>query len=138
MSFNNYRIRKTWLDKCLTSRVSEDPSTDNVANGWKHCCNLNDTIFTMRRSLCSKKSLLVIYKIRRLFLNTLTADDKDYLLNKDNLTQQIRMKVSQKQNTFSRLFFEFLKSILNFEHWPEKDDPHSWWISRNTASKKYA
>ena len=79
----------------------------------------------MRRSLCSKKSLLVIYKIRRLFLNTLTADDKDYLLNKDNLTQQIRMKVSQKQNTFSRLFFEFLKSILNFEHWPEKDDPHS-------------
>ena len=29
-------------DKFLKSLVSEDPSTDNIANGSKHCCNLND------------------------------------------------------------------------------------------------
>ena len=46
-----------------------------------------------------KKSLLVIQKILRLFLHTLTVDDKDYLLNRDNLTQPIQMQLSQKQKT---------------------------------------
>ena len=53
-----------------------------------------------------EKSLLVIYKILRLFLNTLTADDKHYLLNSDNLTPPIQMQLSQKQKTFSQLFFD--------------------------------
>ena len=43
----------------------------------------------------------MIYKILRLFVNTLTADDKHYLLNRDNLTQPIQMQLSQKQKTFS-------------------------------------
>ena len=72
-----------------------------------------------------KKALLVIYKILRLFVNTLTADDKHYLLNRDNLAQRIQMQLSQKQKTFSEFFFAFLKSILNFKHLPTKDDPHS-------------
>ena len=72
-----------------------------------------------------KKSLLVIHKILRLFVNTLTVDDKHYLLNRDNLTQPIQMQLSQKQKTFSEFFFAFLKSILNFKHLPKKDDPHS-------------
>ena len=72
-----------------------------------------------------KKCLLVIYKIHRLFVNILTADDKHYLLNRDNLTQPIQMQLSQKQKTFSQFFFAFLKSILNFKHLPTKGDPHS-------------
>ena len=72
-----------------------------------------------------KKSLLVIYKIVRLFFNALTADDKHYLLNRDNLTQTIQMQLYQKQKTFSNFFFAFLKSILNSKHSPKKDDPHS-------------
>ena len=47
MYFRNYELGKTWLDKFLTTRVSEDPSTDNMANESKHCCNLNDSIFRM-------------------------------------------------------------------------------------------
>ena len=35
------------------------------------------------------------------------------------------MQLSQKQKTFSELFFAFLKSILNFEHLKKIDDPHS-------------
>ena len=66
-----------------------------------------------------------MYKLVRLFLNTLTADDKHYLLNRDNLTQPIQMQLSQKQKTFSEFFFAFLKSTLNFKHLPNKDDPHS-------------
>ena len=37
-----------------------------------------------------KKSLLVICKILGLFINTLTADDKYSLLNRDNLMQPIQ------------------------------------------------
>ena len=73
-------------------------------------------------------SLLVIHKILRLFVHTLTVNDKDYLLNRGNLTQPIQMKLSEKQKTFSQFFFfffAFLKSILNVKHLPKKDDPRS-------------
>ena len=72
-----------------------------------------------------KKSLLVIHKILRLFVNTFTADDKHYLLNRENLAQRIQMQLSQKQKTFSQFSFAFLKSVLNFKHLPQKDVPHS-------------
>ena len=71
-----------------------------------------------------KKSLLVIHKIQRLFVNTLTADDKHYLLNRDILAQRSQMQLSQKQKTFSQLFFSFLKSKFNFKQFSKKVDPH--------------
>ena len=72
-----------------------------------------------------KKSLLVLDKILRLFAKTLTADEKHYLLNRDNLEERIQMQLYQKQKTSSELFFAFSKYILNFEHLPKKDDFHS-------------
>ena len=60
------------------------------------------------------------HKILRLFVNTLAVDNKHYLLEKDNLTQPIQIKLSQTQKTFSDFFFAFLKSILNFRHLPKK------------------
>ena len=72
-----------------------------------------------------EKSFLVIHKILRLFVDKLTADDKHYLLNRDILAQRIQMQLSQKQKTFSELFFAFLKSKFNFKQFPKKDDPHS-------------
>ena len=72
-----------------------------------------------------KKSLLEIRKIQRLFVNISSADDKHYLINRDILAQPIQMELSQKQKTFFRFFFAFLKSILNFKHFPKNDDPHS-------------
>ena len=72
-----------------------------------------------------KKSLLVIHEVLRLFVNTFTADEKHYLLNRDNLTQAIQMWLPQKQKTFSEFFLAFLKSILNFKRLPKKDDRHS-------------
>ena len=35
------------------------------------------------------------------------------------------MQLSKKEKTFSQTLFSFLKSILNFKHFPIKDDPHS-------------
>ena len=64
--------------------------------------------------------MLVLWKILRLFLNTLTDDDKHCLLYRDNLTQPIQILLSQKQQTFSEFFSPFLKSTLNFEHFQNK------------------
>ena len=72
-----------------------------------------------------KKSLLVIDKMLWLFVNTLTVYDEHYLLNRDNLKQQIQMRLSEKQKTVSEYSFAVLKSILNFKHLPNKDDPRS-------------
>ena len=47
MYFRNLGFRKTSLDKCLKSSVSEDPWTDNITNGLKHCWNLNYSTFTI-------------------------------------------------------------------------------------------
>ena len=69
-----------------------------------------------------KKSLLVIQKIQRLFVNTLTGDGKHYLLNGGILAQ---MQLSQKQKAFSAFFLGFLKSILNFTCLPKNDGRHS-------------
>ena len=60
-----------------------------------------------------------------MFVNTLTADDKYSLLNRDKLPQPIRTQLSQKHKAFSQFFFAFSKSTLNFEHFQKKDDPHS-------------
>ena len=69
---------------------------------------------SLLRQLSYKKSVLVICKIPRLFINTLSADGKNSLLNRDNLTQPIQMQLSGKQKTFSQFFAAFLKSRLNF------------------------
>ena len=90
------------------------------------------------RQLACKKSLLVICKISRLFPNSLSGDGKYSLLNRDNLTQPIKMQLSRKQKTFSEFFCAFLKSSLNFEHFQKKDDSHSWGFSEITDSEKHA
>ena len=66
-----------------------------------------------------------MHKILRLFVNTLTVNEKHYLFTRDNLTETIKIQLSQKRKTFFEFFLAFLKSILNFKHLPKKDDPHS-------------
>ena len=80
--------------------------------------------------------MLVLCKIFRLFVNTLTDDDKYSLLYRDNLMQPIQILISQKKKTFSEIFPAFLKSTLNFDHFQTKDDPHSRCISQITVSEK--
>ena len=80
--------------------------------------------------------MLVLRKILRLFVNTLTSDDKYSLLYRDNLMQPIQILLSRKKNTFSEFLSAFLKSTLNFEHSRKKDDPHSRCISQMTGSEK--
>ena len=74
----------------------------------------------MWKQLSCKKSLLVICKILRLFVNTLSAVDKYSVLNRDNLIQPIQMQLSQKHKTFFGFFSAFLKSCLNFQHFKKR------------------
>ena len=64
--------------------------------------------------------MLVLWKILRLFVNTLTDDDKYCLLYRDNLSQPIQILLSQKQKTFSEFFSAFLKFTLNFADFQKK------------------
>ena len=64
--------------------------------------------------------MLVLCKILRLFVNTLTENEKYCLLYRDNLTQPIQILLSPKQKTFFQFFSAFLKSTLNFKHFQKK------------------
>ena len=37
MYFGNYGLPKTWLDQCLKSPVSQDPSKSSMANAPEYC-----------------------------------------------------------------------------------------------------
>ena len=69
--------------------------------------SLRYLLITVMVVALEKVSLLVIHKILRLFVNTLTVDEKRYLLTRDNLTQTIEIQLSGKQKTFFNFFFFF-------------------------------
>ena len=58
----------------------------------------------------------------RLFVNTITGDDKYSRSNMQNLPQQFQTPLSQKEKIFSGFFIAFLKCASNFEHFQEKKD----------------
>ena len=55
----------------------------------------------------------------RLFVKTLTDDNKYSLLSRDNFMQTIQMHLSQKKNN-SDFFCAFFKSTSNFEYFQNK------------------
>ena len=69
--------------------------------------------------------MLVRHKALKLFVNTLSADDKYSLLKRDNLTKPIRTQLSQERKPFYQLLLAFSKYALNLEHFQKRDDPHS-------------
>ena len=84
------------------------------------------------RQFSGKKSLLVIWKSLRLFVNKTSAVDKCSVSNRENLLQPIHMQLSQKLKTFSRFFNVYSKSRLSFEYFQKNDVAHSLFISEAT------
>ena len=76
------------------------------------------------------KSAIVGSEILRLFVNTLTTDDKYSRRIMLNFSQQLEATLSQKQKTFSAFFFAFPKCALNLEHLEKKDEYPREVISR--------
>ena len=67
-------------------------------------------------------SALVTSEIFRLFLNTLTPDDKYFRRNMEIFWQQIPTPLSQEENTFCRFLIAFLKCAWNLEHSEKKEE----------------
>ena len=67
-------------------------------------------------------SALVWSEILRLFVNTLTADNKYSRCNVHDSVQQDPTPLSQKQKRFSGFFLAFLKCPWNLEHFEKKDE----------------
>ena len=47
MYFRNYGLPKTWLDQCVKSPVSENPSKSQLVNAPEHSSNLKGSPFTI-------------------------------------------------------------------------------------------
>ena len=71
--------------------------------------------WSLPRKSSWKKSVLLTWQVLELLLNTLNADDKYHVLNKNNLTIPVQMQFSQKQKHFLRFcpYFWNINSILN-------------------------
>ena len=87
------------------------------------------------RKLCSKKSLLLTWKLLGLLVNTLATVENCPVLYREYLTLPIQMQLSQIGKIFSQFFAAFLKSRLNFECFEKKKDPSSFGISKTTDSE---
>ena len=83
-----------------------------------------------------KNSLLVMCKMFRLFVNTLTVGDKYSLLNMENFNAVNPDAFIQETKHFSEFCSAFLEFRLNFEHFETKDDPHSWCNSEITDCER--
>ena len=85
--------------------------------------------WSLLSQLSWKESLLLTCQILGLFVNTLAADEKYPLLNRENLTIPFQMQ-SWKWKSFSQFFAAFPISRLNFKYFEKKDDPHRFCISK--------
>ena len=65
-------------------------------------------------------SALITSEIFRLFVNTLTPDDKYSLRNMQIFWEQVQTHLSQKEKTFWGFFIAFLKCAWNLEHSEKK------------------
>ena len=101
----------------------------------QHLYHIN---WSVARKLTLKNSLLLTCKTLGVLVNTLSADHKYPVLNRDNLTIIILIQSSQKLNTFYQFFAAFLTSILNFKYFEKKDDPHRFCIFEITDSENVA
>ena len=101
-------------------------------SAWQHLYHIHRSL---PRKLSWKKSLLLTCEILGLLVNTLAADGKYLVLDRDNLTIPIQMQLSHKQKTFSEVFTAFLKCNFNFKHFLKKDDPHRFCIFEVRDSK---
>ena len=90
----------------------------------------------MRDKLSYKKSALVTSEIFRLFVNTLTPDDKYSRRNMQMFWQQLQRLLSQQEKTFFWLFIAFPKRTWNLEHSEKKEEYPSLSITEIIASER--
>ena len=86
----------------------------NVLTGSKHFLSQHGTIIffifpSIRDKFSWKMSALVTSEISRLFVNTLSSDDKYSRRKMQIFWEQLRTRLSQKSEAFSQFLIAFLK-----------------------------
>ena len=81
-------------------------------------------------------SALVTFEIFRLFVNTLTPDDKYSRSNMQIFWQQLQTPLSQKGKTFSRYLIVFLKFSWNLQRPKKQEEYPSVIITEIIASER--
>ena len=81
-------------------------------------------------------SALVTYEIFRLFIKTLTPDDKYSRRNMPIFWQQIQTSLSQKGITFCLFLIAFLKCAWTLEHSEKKEEYPTLIITEIIASER--
>ena len=81
-------------------------------------------------------SALVASEIFRLFVNTLTPDDKFSRRYMQILWQQLQRLLSQKGMVVFRFWIEFLKCAWNLEHSEKKEEYPTLIVTEIIASEK--
>ena len=111
------RTPKRWLDKCLKSTVSEDPSTSNMVKVPKHCWILHHITFIryFDHFLENRVGKRLSYWHEKSWDCLLARWLHCLVVNRDKLTIPIQMQLSRKQKIFLNfsLIFWNLNSILN-------------------------
>ena len=93
-----------------------------MKSSWQQ---LHHIYWLLWHKLSWKMSLLVIQKVLGLLVNTLTTNDKYFLLNRDKLMQPIQMQRSKKEKKTFYIFFLYFWNLdqnLNIlkKIWPSK------------------
>ena len=97
--------------------------------------HLDHIHWSLSSQLSWKKSLLLTCKSLVLLVNTLSADEKYPVLNRNDLTIPVQMQLPQKQKTSFKFLSSFLKSRLNFQYFETKVDPQRFCFSEFTDSE---
>ena len=82
-------------------------------------------------------SALVTSEILRLFLNTLTPDDKYSRRYMQIFWQQLQATLSQKEKTLCGFSIAFLKCAWNLEHSEKKEEYPNLIINEIIAAERY-
>ena len=89
--------------------------------------------WSLPSQLSWKTFLLLTCQILGLLLNTLAADEKYPVLNRDNLTIPIQMELSQKQKIFLNFLLYFWNLGWNLQHFDKRDDLHRFCNFENVS-----
>ena len=147
MYFSTSGLRKTWLDKCLKKPVSGNPLASNMANGPKHCWNLNGSNFTIFIGKCEgnsvAKSVSLWYaKYSDYFLTHWVHMTISLFFKLTIYCNILRCNYLRKKKVFwfffcffFFVFFPFSNFRINLEYFHNKDDPHSWCVFELTHSE---
>ena len=107
-------LASTWLILKTTLRQANGKRAQALLKSPSQ--HLYPTEWSLPSPLSWKKSPFLTIPILGLLVNTLAADEKNPVLNRDNLTKPIQMQLPRIEKSFSQFFAAFSKLILNFEH----------------------